>query len=70
MCVLRAEGCFRHPSAMLQIVLSRTKNHLAENDLTFGAERFFVPSHERKLKDDPFILHSVTSYIIILYYIT
>ena len=59
MFVLRAEGCFRYPSAVLQFVLSRMIKRLAENDKTFGAERFVVLSHEGKLKDDPFILQSV-----------
>ena len=32
MFVLRDEGCFRYPSAVLQFVLSRMIKRLAEND--------------------------------------
>lgn len=68
--MLRTEGCFSYPSAVLQIILSRMENRLAENDLTFGAERFVVPSHEGKLKDDSFILHPVICCKIKFYHIT
>lgn len=70
MFVLRAEGCFRYPSAVLQFVLSRMIKRLAENDKTFGAERFVVLSHEGKLKDDPFILQPVICCMIMFYHVT
>ena len=35
--VLRAEGCFRYPSAVLQFVLSRMINQSQENEMQFGA---------------------------------
>ena len=56
MFVLRDEGCFRYPSAVLQFVLSRMIKRLAENDKKFGAERFVVLSHEGKLKDEGYFL--------------
>ncbi len=70
MFVLRDEGCFRYPSAVLQFVLSRMIKRLAENDKKFGAERFVVLSHEGKLKDDTFILLSLISFMKIFYHIT
>ena len=70
MSVLRDEGCFRYPSAVLQFVLSRMIKRLAENDKKFGAERFVVLSHEGKLKDDPFILQPVICCMTMFYHIT
>lgn len=70
MYVLRAERCFRYPSAVLQFVLSRMIKRLAENDKKFGAERFVVLSHEGKLKDDSFIFHYVMCCMIMFYHVT
>lgn len=70
MFVLRAEGYFRYPSAVLQFVLSRMIKSLAQNDKKFGAERFVVLSHEGELKDDSFILQSVICCMIMFYHIT
>ena len=67
MFVLRAEGCFRYPSAMLHPVWRRTKNRSAEIEKSFGWELFIAFRNERKLKDGLFIFHSVTCYVIAAY---
>ena len=70
MFVLRAEGCFRYPSAVLQFVLSRMIKRLAENDKKFGAERFVGPLLRQVNDYDPFIIQYLNFFFTIFYHLT
>lgn len=46
------------------------KNHLAENEISFDAERLTTFSHERKLKDRYLIFQLTIYYMIVVYHIS
>ena len=48
----------------------RMKNHLAENEISFDAERLTTFSHERKLKDRYLIFQFTIYYMIVVYHIS